>query len=317
MVIPFRRNCISESNPNLAVPAPQYHATVPSTLSRRAWLSAAFASAAPDPAIGLIADVQYADQPTAGARAYRNSLTKLAACAQWFQSQHPHSVIQLGDLTDGGELNLASAVRAFAAVGHSRLHIIGNHDATIPRAALTAALSLKESWSDYPIGAWRLILLDASDASTMTAALHPDEGRALLDAARAAKSSNAQSWNGGIGSAQLTWLQHSLESAHHAKQRALVFCHQPALAGACRPEHLLLNHKEVLATLESSGVVAAYFCGHDHRGGYAHKNGIHHVTLKGLVEHQPEECATLVELHPGGLRLHTMDGSERWLALSA
>lgn len=317
MLIPFRRNCISESNPNLAVPAPQYHATVLFTLSRRDWLSAALASAAPDPSIGLIADVQYADQPAAGARAYRDSLTKLAACAEWFQSQHPHSVVQLGDLTDGGERNLANAAKAFESVGHNRLHIIGNHDATIPRATLAAALSLKESWSDHPIGAWRLILLDASDASTMTAALHPDEGRALLDAARAAKSSNAQSWNGGIGSAQLTWLQHSLESTHHAKQRALVFCHQPTLAEACRPEHLLLNHKEVLAALESAGVVAAYFCGHDHRGGYAQNNGIHHVTLKGLVEHQPEECATLVELHSDHLCLRAMDGSERWLALSA
>ena len=284
------------------------------TLSRRTWIQAAFAAAAP-PAIGLIAHVQYADHPTAGARAYRDSLSKLAACARWFQAQNPRCVVQLGDLTDGGLDNLSAALKAFKAVGPTRYHVLGNHDATIGRAQLAAALSLQPSWSDHAIGPWRLILLDATDASILNGALHPEEGRTLLDAARAAKSSNAQSWNGGLGQSQMAWLQRTLDATRAARQRALVFCHQPILAEACRPEHLLLNHDAVLAALEGSGAVAAFFCGHDHRGGYALKNGIHHLTLKGLVEHPPEECAAIVELQDNGLRFRTMDGTERWLSL--
>ena len=289
-------------------------------LSRRAWLSAAAlastARAAAPSSFGLIADIQYADQRTAGARAYRDSLNKLSACAAWFQAQHPQFVLQLGDLVDGGEQNLAAAVTAFEAVGRVRYHVLGNHDATLPRESLVSALSLRQSWSDHGIGAWRYVLLDSTDASVLNAALHPGEGRTLLDAARAAKSANAQEWNGGLGQAQIDWLSRVLDHTRRARQRAVVLCHQPVLAEACRPEHLLLNHRQVLACLEQSGVVAAYFSGHDHRGGSAQKNGIHHVTLKGLVEHPPEECATIVELHAGGLRLRTMDGHERWLAFA-
>lgn len=288
-------------------------------LSRRAWLSAALASpaafAAQPQSIGLIADIQYADQPTAGARAYRDSLTKLAACTNWFRARKPSAVVQLGDLIDGGEPNLAPAVRAFKAAGPVCYSVLGNHDATLPRTVLSAALSLREPWSNHAAGDWRLILLDAADASTLAGALHPEEGRALLDAARAAKASHAHPWNGGLGREQMAWLTRTLDATRAARKRALVFCHQPVLAAACRPEHLLLNHAEVLACLEKSGAVAAYFCGHDHRGGYAHKNGIHHVTLKGLVENPPEECATVVDLLPTALRLRTLGGQERSLAL--
>lgn len=287
------------------------------SLTRRAWLQAALAASAAPDSLGLIADVQYADQPTAGARAYRDSLAKLDACLRWLDAQRPGYVIQLGDLIDGGESNLAAAAEAYRRAGPAHLSVLGNHDATVPRAQLTAALSLKQPWSDRGFGAWRLILLDATDASVLNGALHPDEGRALLDSARADKSPNAQGWNGGLGQAQMAWLQRSLDAARRFRQRALVFCHQPILAAACRPEHLLLNHAEVLAALEGSGVVRAFFCGHDHRGGYALSNGIHHVTLPGLVEHAPEECATLVELRGDALRLRAMSGRERLLALSA
>ena len=35
---------------------------------------------------------------------------------------------------------------------------------------------------------------------------------------------------------------------------------------------------------EKSGVVIAHLAGHDHKGGYAELNGIHHLTLQGMVE---------------------------------
>lgn len=279
-------------------------------LSRRAWLQSALAAGAPT--LGLIADVQYADKPTAGARAYRDSLSKLDACARWFQAQRPERIIQLGDLTDGGLSNLTTILDAFHRLGPFRHHVLGNHDATIPRAELAAALKLNASWYDLTSGSWRLIFLDATDASVMIGALHPEEGRILLENT---KAPNAQTWNGGLSSEQFAWLQRSLEAARRFGQRALVFCHQPILAEACRPEHLLLNHLEVRHTLEASGVVAAFFSGHDHRGGYALSSGIHHVTLKGLVEHPPEACATLVELRPTALTLRTMDGQSRLLPL--
>jgi hypothetical protein len=80
-----------------------------------------------------------------------------------------------------------------------------------------------------------------------------------------------------------------------------VFCHFPALAESCRPEHLLWDHREILAILESQSSVAAYLNGHDHRGGYAERNGIHYVTFPGMVEHQAARSCRVVDVYPGRL----------------
>ena len=68
------------------------------------------------------------------------------------------------------------------------------------------------------------------------------------------------------------------------------------LRAASTPAHLLWNHLAVRQTLEASGVVAAYFCGHDHNGGYALARGIHHVTMPGMVE-APEPTYAVVEIY--------------------
>ena len=40
----------------------------------------------------------------------------------------------------------------------------------------------------------------------------------------------------------------------------------------------------VIEAEEKSGVVVVHLAGHDHSGGHALLNGIHHLTVQGLVE---------------------------------
>jgi hypothetical protein len=51
-----------------------------------------------------------------------------------------------------------------------------------------------------------------------------------------------------------------------------------------------------------SECVVAWFAGHDHAGGYAVRKGVHHVTLKGIVEEPVKNAYALIELHPDRIR---------------
>ncbi|MBI4889267.1 MAG: metallophosphoesterase [Acidobacteria bacterium] len=280
---------------------------------RREWLTMAGAAWAGGAVkMGLVADVQYADQPQAGARAYRESLQKLRICAEWFNGRKLDFAIQMGDLTDGGAENLARAAAGWLAVRTRRYDVIGNHDAGMAREAMLQGLGLKSGWYSFAAGGWRMVVLDCSDASVMAAALHREEGTALLRAAQ----KNAFEWNGGLSREQMGWFRDTLADAKKRRQRALVFCHQPLIAAACRPEHLLLNHAEVVGAMEESGVVAACFAGHDHKGGFAAQKGIQYLTLQGLVENKPEDCAAVAELGPE-IIVRWMGGRELRLARGA
>ena len=95
---------------------------------------------------------------------------------------------------------------------------------------------------------------------------------------------NARPWNGGLGEEQRAWLAAELAAAERAGERAVVVSHLPVWAAASSATHLLWDHEEVLALLDRSPALFAWINGHDHRGGYAVRRGVHHWTLPGLVE---------------------------------
>ncbi len=216
---------------------------------------------------GVLADVQYADQETAGRRAYRAALPRLEEFAADLNRKDLAFVIQLGDLVDGGAENYARAMAAFNRIRAPKYHVRGNHDAAFA----------KPGWYDFTVRGWRFVVLDGMDLSIADAA-----GRAMLAALKG--EPNAQEWNGGVGQKQSEWLERTLATADRDGQRVAVFCHFPVLEAATTPAHLLWNAAEVLATLERHPCVAAYVCGHDHRGGRAERNGILHLTMPGVVE---------------------------------
>jgi manganese-dependent ADP-ribose/CDP-alcohol diphosphatase len=247
------------------------------------------AKAAPPPfTFGAIADVQYADQETKGPREYRRSAGKLAQCAAALAGEHPAFTVQLGDLVDGGLANLDRILPIFRKLPGKVYSVLGNHDFCAPRPELLERLAMPAAYYTFSRPGWRFIVLDGMDASIAGwPEGHPRraEGEAVLARLRAAKERNAQPWNGGLGSEQREWLRRALADAAKNRERAIVFCHFPVLAEACRPEHLLWDHRETLEILEASRAAAAWINGHDHKGGYAVRNGIHHLTLPGMVEH--------------------------------
>jgi hypothetical protein len=238
----------------------------------------------PDFRFAVLADVQYADADTKGARRYRDSLDKLKRCAEVLRAENPEFTVQVGDLVDGGLDNLTRILPVWESLPGERKSVLGNHDFCAPREQLLRRLGMPAAAYTFARAGWRFIALDGmhvNDAATLA--------RLKAEGAR-----NAHEWNGGLGAEQREWLRGALAAAHRARERAIVFCHFPVLAESCRPEHLLWDHRETLAALDESPALAAWINGHDHRGGYAVRRGVHYLTLPGMVENEfPGGCAVI------------------------
>ena len=276
------------------------------TLTRRTFLALP-ALAAPPLRFAVLSDIQYADQDTKGKRAYRQSLAKLETATARLRSEKPAFVIHLGDLVDGGAENAARILPVFRQLPRPQYHVLGNHDFFGPRAAVLRTFGMKQPYYAFRHGGWQFIVLDGMHASVKGGWPEDSpqyrEGAKILAALKAGRAPNAQDWNGAAGAGQRQWLQRTLEDAARRGERAIVFCHFPVLPAATTPAHLLWDREEVLGILDRQPAVAAYMCGHDHNGGYAVRNGVQHVTLRGMVEHDVADCVRIVELHGRELRV--------------
>ncbi len=283
---------------------------IPMKLSRRAFIASLPVVAAaqrPQFSFGVVADIQYADKDAAGPRQYRDSIRKVNHWQNSLFRERLDFVVHLGDLIDEGLENLPHAFDAFRGLNPNARLVLGNHDFTIPRNTLLPRLGLKSAYYDFTVRDWRFIVVDGMDVAAKGGwpEDHPNAqlGRSTLASLKQSGARNANDWNGAVGAAQLEWLAKTLDDASRLKQRALVFGHFPLLPEGCRPDHLLWNYAELLDILDRAPAVAGYFNGHDHRGGLGSRGGLHYVTLKGLVEHEPADACRIVDVYPDRLVL--------------
>jgi len=218
---------------------------------------------------GLLADVQHADKPTAKGRHYRQSLNQLKQCVEALNRHELAFVVHLGDVIDGNATpaktqdDLDRVLRQFAAFRARVGHVVGNHDLNAGRKTLLERLGLKRGYYDFRpegVSGWRILVLDGTEAGY-----------------------------GVLGQDQLDWLRSTLADATGRGEKVLVCNHFALLKEAAR-SHRMKTPAPVLAILDQSDAVVAYFAGHDHQGGYARRRGVHHVTVQGMVE-APEQNA--------------------------
>jgi hypothetical protein len=262
--------------------------------------------------IALAQDTKY--QPAAGPREYRQSIDKLYQCASALRSEKTSFVIQLGDLIDGGLDNLNRILPVFEKIQGSRYSVLGNHDFSAGRDVLLKRLSMPAANYDFGVHGWRFVVLDGMQQSVgggwPQSDPHYRAGRETLDRLEAERAINAKDWDGALGPQQREWLHGVLAKAAQNRERAIVFCHFPVLAESCRPEHLLWDHRQVLDILESAPALIAYMNGHDHRGGYAEKGGIHYVTFSAMVEHDAAHSCNVVDVYPDRLVLRNAGSAQ-------
>ena len=251
-------------------------------------LQPSYSQSEPTLKIGLIADPQYADKPVKGNRYYKESLWKLQEAIMTFNDNNVDFVQNLGDIIDGDWESYDSIIPIYQNLHPviPNYHVLGNHDFDIDSIHfehLLETLSMPDYYYSFTKKGWRFIVLDATDYSYYSNPLHKHDIN-LVDAYfnHTSDSVNRYTWNSAIGEKQQNWLRQELDSAALSSQKVIIFSHLPV-----RPldnEHNLWNNHEIIQIIENSSSVVAYINGHNHAGAYVFKNGIHYITVFGMVD---------------------------------
>jgi manganese-dependent ADP-ribose/CDP-alcohol diphosphatase len=210
----------------------------------------------------------------------------------------------LGDFIDRDFHSYDRLLPVFNRLKAPRHHVLGNHDFSVAADQLNevaAKLGMPAGYYAFHNHGWRFIILDGNDVSLYARApgsREYQEAQAILESLKQRKATNAQTWNGAIGKAQLVWLDRELGDADKAGERTIVFCHFPVYPDNV---HNLWNSEEVVRTLESHPSVVAYMNGHNHAGNYGQKGGIHYVTLPGMVETERTTAYAVVQVRSAQL----------------
>jgi alkaline phosphatase len=236
---------------------------------------------APTPRLifGIVTDVHSADVATNGARTYRASAAKLAACIDVMNARRVAFVAELGDFKDQDqapiEANtlryLADIERVFASFNGPRYHVLGNHDtdslskAQFLAATVNTGVPAGDAHYSFVAGGVRFVVLDANHNADGTPY---DHGNFTWE----------QSY---IDIPQLAWLDRTL---HASAEPAIVLVHQRL---DTEDDYAVKNAEVVRAVIERSGKVLAVLQGHHHEGGFSQINGVPYYTLAGLVQGPP------------------------------
>lgn len=256
--------------------------------------------------LGVIADPQYADQPTRGSRHYRASLGKLEAAVKNLNQADLDAVITLGDFIDADFASFRPVMERYQALTATHLKVVGNHDFTMPdedKSKVFKALAMKSPYASQSFGKWRVILLDGTEVSPFRPE-NAEKARAWRKELAAEGRQNARPYNGGLSGTQLTWLEEELKKAGEEDQRVILACHYPVLP---QDPHNLWNDREVVALIDRHPRVAAWFNGHNHSGNYTRRKHCHYLNFKGMVETAKRSAFAIVSLHPDRLVIEGFD----------
>lgn len=77
---------------------------------------------------GLIADIQYGDCDTHGARFYRNSLDKLTACVDSLNEERVQFIVNLGDMVDRNPEDIDPVLNVLKKLDAPIYNTTENHD---------------------------------------------------------------------------------------------------------------------------------------------------------------------------------------------
>ncbi len=246
--------------------------------------------------IGLIADPQYQNLPIVGERYYGESLWKLAEAIDTLNNNSVNFIQNLGDIINDEWRSYDSIIPVYDKINPDieNYHLLGNHDFSVDSTKMgdiLKTLKMPGFYYSYVKKNWRFIVLDATDYAYFSNYIHKCDIK-KIDAlyAKTEGKENHYDWNGGIGKKQQTWLEEELKSAELSHQKVIIFSHMPI-----KPHRVasLWNSDEIVDIIESSPNVVAFITGHHHDGGYAFSNGIHYITISGMVNTEISSFAIL------------------------
>ncbi len=232
---------------------------------------------------GAIADCQYCTGPNQGSTHYSLSAGKLDECIQELNTHDLKFVIHLGDFIDRNYASFDKILPIYQSLKMPAYHALGNHDFDVAekwKSKVPERMGMQARYYDFVLEGWRFIVLDGNDVSFHA---YPKNSLKYSEAEVYYKENKVRSpkWNGAVGKQQLAWMRKILEAAQEKGEKVVLYCHFPVYPA---DPHNLWNAKQIISILEEFPCVKAYINGHNHKGKYGQKDGIHYLTLKGMVE---------------------------------
>ncbi|MCD2421174.1 metallophosphoesterase [Niabella pedocola] len=254
---------------------------------------------------GLIADIQYGDCDTRGTRFYRNSLKKLEDCIDTLNHQQVAFSINLGDITDRNPQDLEPVLQRLKKLKRQLYTTPGNHDykGVADNKTLYKKLHMPGEYYSFKKGNWRFVMLNTNEVaaySNVTGTWKEKELSNMMERIRADKAHNGAEYNGGISSAQFSWLKSILQTAQKKGERVLIFSHHPF---SCADGLTALNDKEVVSLLSGYSCVKAVIAGHHHTGAFCYEGKIPFIVTEGMIETEHANAFGIIELTDGELIL--------------
>jgi manganese-dependent ADP-ribose/CDP-alcohol diphosphatase len=253
----------------------------------------------PNITFGIISDVQYCDCDPWHNRYYRKALHKIGDCVEIFNGMGLDFVMHLGDLIDHDFSSFDPALEVMSRLTALVYHLPGNHDYSIDdryKPLVTQKYGLTTTHYEFSHDDWRFITLDGNEVSLFVDA-ECSEGywraSALLTELQSRGIDSARPWNGAVSQSQLGKLESKLQAAHTAGEQVIIFCHYPV-----HPAHThnLWNDREVVDVIGKHPCVRAFINGHQHQGGYLFHNGVHYLTVKGMVDTEQDTAFSVVRI---------------------
>ena len=251
--------------------------------------------------IGAIADCQYADRDPGGKRLYRQSADKLRDAVEHLNRENLAFVVHLGDFIDEDWQSFETLAPIADDMIHPWRHVVGNHDYFVEdrlKPRVHKKLDMPARYYSFETGGWVFAVLDGNDLS-----YHgwPEGSPRHEESLRVHRENYASlpTWNGAIGDTQLAWLEALLLEAEQKHRKVVLFSHFPVYPD---DKHNLWNAGEVVDILERYSSVKAWISGHNHAGLYAERNGIHYLTLQGMVDTE-ETAYALIDFHEDRLEV--------------
>jgi predicted phosphodiesterase len=255
---------------------------------------------------GAVADPQFASIASRGDQHFSSSLWKLREAIDTLNESDLEFVVTLGDIIEEDWSSYRLIMPKYERLRHEAVFVLGNHDYYVEERyfdRVPSALGLDQRHYAFDVENVRFIVLDGNEISTFAnppGSANHDRALQMIDGLRDRSAPNAFPGNGGMGDEQLAWLDAELRTAAERGQEVIVFSHYPVY-----PEGRfnLLNDHAVLDILSGHEHVLAYLNGHNHWGGYGERDGIHFVTIEGMVETRDRNAYAMVHLHEGCIHI--------------
>lgn len=232
------------------------------------------AAASPAVRLGLLADVHFADIPSAMNRYYRDSLVKVRTAVERFNAAKLDDLVFLGDLVDTAwdvkaEIGFVKTIDAeLQKFKGDRHYVLGNHCIwSLTKEEFADATGAKIKPYSFDRGGFHFVILDACFRKDGVA-----YGRKNND------------WKDtDIPKDQQEWLAADLAATG---KKTIVFVHQRL---DVEGDYGVRQQKAVRKILEDSRKVLAVLMGHSHKNDYRQIAGIHYCVLRAVVEGPGDE----------------------------